>query len=240
MKLSKKKTPRRAGLMFGQTFALMVMILYLLLLCGQVFASEKQSEPESELSRVLECIKKKEKTLKTFTATFRQIKKTYLLNEPLTSEGLIYFDSSGKLLMKVTSPSPLLILFKNSSLLVYYPEIAKAEKRYIGNAESIFKEYFGIAQPVEALKQQYDIQLSSETHSDGYVLKMIPKIKDIAKHIDRIEVFVNPETWLPERIFFTEVKGDRTELWLQFTAVNQPLPPGIFSIILPVTDDRDR
>jgi len=216
------------------------IVLYLSMCPLQVFSSEKNPKPDSELSMVIKNIKENEKKLKTFTAKFRQTKKTYLLHEPLHSEGLIYFDSSGKLLMKITSPSPLLILLKNNTLLVCYPEISKAEKRYIGNAENIVKKYFGIGQPFEALKGQYKIQLSTKAKSDGYYLKMIPQKKAVAKHIDSIEVFVNPETWLPERIFFTEVKGDQTSLWLQFISINQPLPFGIFSIALPDTDDDDR
>ncbi len=83
-----------------------------------VFSSEADLQSESELSWVLKNVKEKEKTLKTFTAKFVQTKKTYLLHEPLHSEGLIYFDSAGKMLWKVTSPSPLKVLLKNNLLLI--------------------------------------------------------------------------------------------------------------------------
>jgi outer membrane lipoprotein-sorting protein len=217
--------------------------LYVFLLPLQSFSSEKKPEPDLKLDRVIKRIKAKEKSLKTVIAKYKQIKKTYLLHEPLHSEGLIYYDSSGKLLMKVTSPSPFLILFKNNTFLVYYPEISKAEERYVGNVENIIGKYLGIGQPAEALKEQYEIQPVTKTNSGGYYLKMIPQKQAVAKHIDSIEVFVNPETWLPEQIVFTEVKGDQTTLWLQFISINQPLPPGIFSIALPDIkrdDDGDR
>jgi len=216
--------------------------LYLCLLPLQSFSSEKNPEPDLKLDQVIKRIKAKEKSLKTVIAKYRQTKKTYLLHEPLHSEGLIYFDSSGKLLMKVTSPSPLLILFKNNTFLVYYPEISKAEERYVGNVENMIRKYLGIGQPVEALKEQYEIQPVTKTKSGGYYLKMIPQKQAVAKHIDSIEVFVNSEIWLPEQIVFTEVKGDQTTLWLQFISINQPLPPGIFSIALPdeSNDDMER
>lgn len=213
-----------------QYFVKLFMVLYIFLCPLQVFSFENNPKPDQELNRVIKNIKEKEKNLKTFTAKFRQTRKTHLLREPLYSEGMIYFDSSGKLLMKVTSPSPLLILFKKNTLLIYYPEISKAEKRYIGNTENIIKKYFGIGQTGEALKKEYEIQLSTNQESDGYNLSMVPKQDAVARHIERIEVLVNPETWLPERIFLTEVKGDQSTLWLQFDSINQPLPPGIFSI----------
>ncbi len=213
-----------------QYFVKLFMVLYIFLCPLQVFSFENNPKPDQELNRVIKNIKEKEKNLKTFTAKFRQTRKTHLLREPLYSEGMIYFDSSGKLLMKVTSPSPLLILFKKNTLLIYYPEISKAEKRYIGNTENIIKKYFGIGQTGEALKKEYEIQLSTNQESDGYYLNMLPKKTAISKHVERIEVLVNPKTWLPERIFLTEAKGDQSTLWLQFDSINQPLPPGIFSI----------
>lgn len=213
-----------------QYFVKLFIVLYIFLCPLQVFSFENNPKPDQELNRVIKNIKEKGKNLKTFTAKFRQTRKTHLLREPLYSEGMIYFDSSGKLLMKVTSPSPLLILFKKNTLLIYYPEISKAEKRYIGNTENIIKKYFGIGQTGEALKKEFEIQLSTNQESDGYYLNMLPKKTAISKHIERIEVLVNPETWLPEKIFLTETKGDQSTLWLQFDSINQPLPPGIFSI----------
>jgi len=229
----------KRSLVTNRYLPLILILLCLLRIPLPTFASEKHPMPDSELNRVIQKIKEKEKNIKTFTAAFRQTKKTYLLHEPLHSEGLIYFDSSGKLLMKVVSPSPLVILFNNNTFVIFYPEISKAEKRYIGNAENIIKKYIGIGQPVEALMQQYEIHLSSRKASAGYYLKMIPKEKAMAKHMDSIEVWVNPDTWLPERILFKEVKGDQTTLWLQFTSINQPLPSGIFSIALPDEDDDE-
>lgn len=213
-----------------QYFVKLFIVLYIFLCPLQVFSFENNPKPDQELNRVIKNIKEKGKNLKTFTAKFRQTRKTHLLREPLYSEGMIYFDSSGKLLMKVTSPSPLLILFKKNTLLIYYPEISKAEKRYIGNTENIIKKYFGIGQTGEALKKEFEIQLSTNQESDGYYLNMLPKKTAISKHIERIEVLVNPKTWLPEKIFLTETKGDQSTLWLQFDSINQPLPPGIFSI----------
>lgn len=213
-----------------QYFVKLFIVLYIFLCPLQVFSFENNPKPDQELNRVIKNIKEKGKNLKTFTAKFRQTRKTHLLREPLYSEGMIYFDSSGKLLMKVTSPSPLLILFKKNTLLIYYPEISKAEKRYIGNTKNIIKKYFGIGQTGEALKKEFEIQLSTNQESDGYYLNMLPKKTAISKHIERIEVLVNPKTWLPEKIFLTETKGDQSTLWLQFDSINQPLPPGIFSI----------
>lgn len=199
-----------------------------------VFEADLQSE--SELSWVMKNIKEKERGLKTFTAKFVQTKKTSLLREPLHSEGVIYFDRTGRVLLRVMSPSPLIVLLKDNMLLIYYPDLSKTEERYLGRTDDILKKYFSIGQSIEELKKQYAIQLVSKTHSDGYRLKLIPKMKAITRYIETIEVVVSRNNWLPEQIHFREVKGDNTSLSLQFTSINEPLPPGIFTIDVPKDD----
>jgi len=205
-----------------------------------VSPSETEPQSETELSWVMENIKEKEKNLKTFTAKFSQTKKTSLLREPLHSEGIIYFDSSGKMLLKVISPSPLITLLKDGMLLTYYPDVSKTEERYLGRTDTILKKYFGIGQSIEELRKQYTIQLVSKTHSESYHLKLIPKMKPIKKYINSIEVEVSPKHWLPNHIHFKETKGDYTSLKLDFISINEPLPRGIFQVDFPKNDEGSR
>ncbi len=195
-----------------------------------VFSSEKDFKSKSELDRVINNIKEKEKSLKTFIATFMQTKKSQLLREPLQSEGLIYFDISGKILIKVTRPSQVTLLLKDNQRVVYYPDLSKVEKRTFGKKNNIVRKYLGIGEPVEELKKKFEIELVPDKSSSDYHLKMIPKNKTTAKHIDMIQVFVSPTHWLPERIHFKEKKGDYTTIELTFTSINEELPQDIFSI----------
>jgi outer membrane lipoprotein-sorting protein len=225
--------------LFRKYIVLLFSGVSLLLLPYSVFPSEIEPQSESELSQVIKSIKEKEKSLKTFTARFVQNKKTHLLQQPLHSEGMIYFDHTGKMLLKVTRPSPLVLLLKDNLLLVYDPDLSKAKKRRLGKSDNIVKKYFGIGQSVEELKKRYEIQLASKTRSGTYQLRLIPKMKAIARHIDMIEVSVSPKNWLPEEIHFKESKGDHTSVRLEFTSINEPLPPGIFTIDVPEDDEDD-
>ena len=197
------------------------------------FSYEANLQSESDLSRVIKKIKEKEKTLKTFTATFKQTKKSELLREPLHSEGLIYFDMSGRILMKVIVPSPLILLLKENRLILYDPDLSRAEKISFGKTDDIFRQYLGIGASVKALKTKFEIELVKNPPSTGYHLKMTPKNNVTAKHIMTIEVLVNPNHWLPEQIHFKEKNGNYTTIQMQFTSINEPLPSNIFEIDLP-------
>ncbi len=218
-------------------YAILIFVgLSLYSFAGPVFSSETDTLPTSKLDWIMTNIKENEKNLKTFTARMVQTKKTRLLRDPLHSEGFIYFDYTGKTLLKITAPSPLIVLLKDNVLFVYYPDLSKVKETYIGN--NVLRKYFGIGQSAEELSKRYVIRLMSETLSDGYHLELIPKHKTIAKHIETIEVTVNPENWLPQRICFKEKEGDWTAIRLEFISVNEPLPAGIFSINFPENDDE--
>jgi len=213
--------------------------MILVLFPCQVFPSKSDLRSESDLSWAMKRIKGRERSLRTFTARFVQLKKTCLLKEPLRSEGVIYFDRTGKMLLRIISPSPLIVLLKANTLLTFYPDLSKTEEIYLGSTHDIFKEYFGIGQSIEELQRQYTIQLVSKIDSDVFRLKLIPKMKTITKYIETIEIVVSSKDWLPEQIHFKEVKGDNTSISLQFTSINEPLPSGIFTIDVPRDDGND-
>lgn len=217
-----------------------MIIICLSLFPLNVFPSETDRQSTSELLKVLKNIKEKEKTLKTFIAAFVQIKKSQLLRETLKSEGLIYVDFSGKILIKVIHPSMLTLLLKDNMQVVYYPDLARGEKKILGRTNHILSKYLGIGQPLEMIQKQFEISLGDKISSGGYHLKMIPKNTAPARHIDMIDVVVNRKNGLPEQIYFKEKQGDYTTIELKYKAINEPIPPSIFSIELPEDNKNDQ
>jgi outer membrane lipoprotein-sorting protein len=207
------------------------LCLGLCLSAYQVFPSESHPDSASELTSVIKRIKEHEANLKTFIATFTQTKRTTLLEQPLESKGLIYFDSRGKMLLSVTTPSRVKILFDDNRMIISYPDVSETQERYLGG-ESIVKKYFGIGASIEEMRKQYALALLPKTNAGHYHLKLTPKAPAMAKRIDAIEVYVSPKYWLPERIQVWETEGDITSILLDFTSINTPLPPDIFEIDL--------
>lgn len=189
-----------------------------------------QGDPLSgqETRQLLEKIKDKEKTIQTFTAKIRQTKKTQMLQAPLQSEGLIYYDHVGRLLFKMTEPSPIIILFKEGRIFIQYPDIGKIEETYIGN--DFLKNYMGFQASIEHLYEQYSIAIYSNPEFNRYRLTMAPKETRMAKRIDMIEVIIRAIDLLPEQIQILEKDGDITSITLEFTSINQSLPLNIFDI----------
>jgi len=205
--------------------------LVLCLFPGVSFPADAGKKPESELQQVLQKAKGREKNLKTFVAAFEQTKRTLLLEEPLRSRGMIFFDISGKMLFKVTEPVPLKVLLKRGWITLFYPKWSKYEERYIGR--DVLNKNFGVGRSLDEMAEHYDIVLSPERPSGLYRLHLKPKSGRAEKHIDRIEVLLDPESWLPVSISVMEKEGDVTTITLEFKSINEPLPEGIFDLELP-------
>ena len=225
------------------TFQIKQRLLFLLstalLLCPTLlFASGLTPLSEPEAKQILMKIKDKEKTLQTFIAGVKQIKKTQLFKEPLHSEGMIYFDKSGKLLLKMTQPSPVIIFFKDDRVYVHYPDYDKTEETYIGN--HFFEKYLGLGKSVDEFYEQYSVEIFPTPKSGRYQLKMAPKEERMAKKIELIDVFINSSDMLPDQIRILEKDGDDTTISLKFTTINQPLPEDIFNIDLGDPNQNNR
>lgn len=217
--------------------AVTLFLLLSLFLTPYPVSPSETLDKESELNRVLQNVKQAELKLNTFAAKMVQIRETQLLKRPLRSEGFIYFDHKGKMLLKVTRPSPLMVLFKEDRVVIYYPDISRMEERYLGR--SILREYFGIGASIEELRKQYSIELVSRPAGEGYHLKLVPKKKSMGSYFDSIEVRVNPDSWLPERIHFRERDGDWISIRMEFISINEPLPQNVFKMGLPEEFEGD-
>jgi hypothetical protein len=193
-------------------------------------ATETPVSSEPEVKHILAKIKDREKGLQTFIAKMQQTKNTRMFKEPLYSEGEIYFNHTGQLLLKIIHPSPVFILIQNDRIYTHYPDYGKTEETYIG--PHVLEKYFGLGKSTDAFYDQYSIQLLSNPSLACYHLMMRPKDDRMAKRIDAIDVTVQTSNLLPDTIHILERDGDDTSIVLEFISINQPLPKGIFDIDL--------
>jgi outer membrane lipoprotein-sorting protein len=206
------------------------LILSVSLLLMSAFPSE--SETVRNADQILRAVKENGKNLKSFTAKFAKLKQTNMPTELLFSEGKVSFDDSGKLLIEITGALPMKLLLSDNRLTMYYPDLNKIEKTYVGT--SIIRKYFGIGEPLEKLKQKYNVRLVSPPSSDdAYHLQFIPRKKYILEYISFLNIIVNSQNWLPSQIEFRTANGDYTTLGLQFLSINEPIPPAVFRIEIP-------
>lgn len=191
-----------------------------------------QPGPKEE-DRILAQIKSRAETVGTFVATFRQKRLTRLLREPLLSEGLIYFEQDGNMLMQINKPSSLKLLFEGQYLTIINSKQALVYKKRLSATDRMMTTWIGFGLPLAAMKQQFNVRLAAPIENNRYRLTLTPQQEDLAQHIAAIEIEVDIDNLLPTQVVISETGGDRTTVDLNFLSINEPLPTGIFTIAIP-------
>jgi len=182
---------------------------------------------------VLLRLKERQRTLTTFVAGFKQIQQNSLFDQPLVSEGTLYFDHNSKLLMKMTTPEAYLVFITDRKMILGVPGSSSYRQKNLPGQNSFFKRVMGIGQSVDQLKTQYDIQMVAPPCKEICELRLTPLKKSRRTPFKSIQATIDTLQWLPETIHMEETSGDVTTFHLQFRSINQPLPDRIFDIPMP-------
>ena len=213
--------------------------LAFLLPCSIVVAASDQAllvDP----AKVLTDVKTHAQSIDTLVAQFKQTRISKLLQAPLVSTGLIYFERGSNMLTQVNTPSALQLLIRDQYITIVNPELGTVSKRRVRRSDQVIKTWLDGNVSIDMLTQQYELEVTRALNHEFYNLQMIPRDPKLARHIDRIEIELDHETLLPRQIMMLSTKGDRTTVALQYLSINKPLPAGIFDITIPemFTDDR--
>jgi outer membrane lipoprotein-sorting protein len=208
------------------------MFLVFLASCSGVVAASDHPLPVDP-DKLLSDVKARAETIDTLVAQFKQTRISNLLQAPLVSTGLIYFERGGNMLTQVNTPSALQLFVRGQDVMILNPELGTVRKRRVPRSDQMIKAWLEGDVSIDMLTQQYELQATRSLNREGYNLQMIPRDPRIARHVDRVEIELNPATLLPEQVMVRLTKGDRTTVELQYVSINKPLPAGIFDIAIP-------
>lgn len=195
---------------------------------------------QSDLDRILANITARQNTLKTFSADFKQIQQSHLFHRAQVSEGMLFFDHTGKILLNMIQPHDFILMIAEDMMVLGDPTTSVYTKKRIRPRHSFLKGILELDQSLEGLKKRYDIRLESDDSREKIDLRLIPRAKDSRMPFNAIGVKINPHLWLPEIIRLEESNGDHTTIELHFITVNKPLPDDIFALPAPPSKQHEK
>ena len=209
------------------------IILIILLLLNPSIPAHSADAQKSDwtVDEVLQNVREREQTLTTFVAEFKQIQENSLFAGAQVSEGTLFFDHSGKLLMKMSAPEAYLVFIGDQKMILGVPGSSSYRQKKLPGKKPFLKQMMGVNQ----LKKQYDIRRTDTPCGEICELELRPLKKSRRTPFSSIHARINTRQWLPEMIHLEEPGGDVTTFHLQFISINQPLPEGIFDIPIPDT-----
>jgi len=218
---------RAKGLIF---FLSIGLILY-----GTSFLSFQKANAGTQLTvaEVLEQLQAKAETLKSLQGNFEQRKFSRLLVTPMESEGLLYWQPPGRLRWEVVQPAPLTLVAQDDRILLLYPDLKKASLYRQPFGGGLLERITGANDDPEEFQRQYRIQVALVARGGSrrwIQMTLEPKSARRARYFKRLEIKIDPNTWLPEEISILESSKDWTVIYLSNLQENIELPAGLFSV----------
>jgi outer membrane lipoprotein-sorting protein len=185
------------------------------------------------VAEVLEQLQAKAKTLKSLQGNFEQRKFSRLLITPMESEGLLYWQPPGHLRWEVVQPAPLTLVAQGDRILLLYPDLKKASLYRQPFGGGLLERITGATDDPEEFQRQYRIQVALVARGGSrrwIQMTLEPKSVRRARYFKRLEIKIDPNTWLPEEISILESSKDWTVIYLSNLQENIELPAGLFSV----------
>ena len=192
-------------------------------------------EPGQRLEVLVERIRLASSQRQTMQADFTQIKESALLQQPLESKGVFSYRSPDRARWEYLSPDPVSLVIHGDEMVTWYRDLDRAERFEVGRQSQKVLEYLGASTSIISLLEYFDVYLHMpEDVEEAYLLKLLPRYKRIEKRIKELEIWVEPERYLPVRLRYVEADGDVTDYRFENFQINGDIPAERFEIDLPV------
>lgn len=208
-------------------------------LLGASSAPRKGKMPH-DLSEILSRMNDAAKNLKTVSADLEYTKVTALVNDKSTETGRLFFRKSKnpEILIDIKKPETKTILFKKNGAEIFLPKINQVQEYNLEGKSGLVEQFFllGFGTETGELRKNYDVKYSTEEDLDGdttAVLELTPLAASVKAQIEKVQLWVSEESWLPVQQKFFQPGGDYFLARYTAVKVNRQLPSSTFQIKAP-------
>lgn len=218
------------------------LTIFALTLCATAsFAAAAKPDPRAEgvrpqerLGLLLDRVRIEQDQLGGLRADFIQRKESQLLAEPQTSKGVLSFRKPDQVRWEYRDPDPMVIIISGETMLTWFQDLKRAEKMQIGRySEQVFR-FMGATAALDTLTEYFTVEaIFPGDPKEPYQLSLTPRYRRIAKKLQKMSIWIDPERFLPVRLSYLEPDGDHTEYELREVESDPTLPDELFDLGLP-------
>ena len=165
------------------------------------------------LGGVLAMMDKAAGDFRSLTANVEYIKYTAVVKDSSSETGQIFVRRDQKMRIDFTKPDQRTILRTGDSLYIYTPKIKRVEEYNLGKDRALVDQYLslGFGTKSQALSKNYDVALAGQEEVDNrktFLLELTPKFPEVRKQITKVQMWIDPSSWLPLQQKFFEAGSD--------------------------------
>jgi outer membrane lipoprotein-sorting protein len=196
----------------NQKFLLCAVIALCVLACRS-YASAAQNA-NWNVDSVLAMMDKSAGDFRTLTANVEYIKYTAVVKDSSSETGQIFVRRDQKMRIDFTKPDPRTILRTGDSFFIYTPKIKRVEEYNLGKDRTTVDQYLslGFGTKSQVVRRNYDVTLTGQEDVESrktFLLELTPKSPDVRKQITKVQMWIDPSSWLPlQQKFFLAASDD--------------------------------
>ena len=179
-------------------------------------SASQSSADHQKLPAILEGMGQAAARFKSVVGNLEYTKVTVIVDDHSTERGKIYFQKSKgqtRVMIAFQEPGEKYVLFADGKVALYRPKIAEVEEYQLSQRQDLLEQFLllGFGTAGAELQKAYRISFRGEESLEGrrvFHLELIPKSPKVSAQLQRIELWISPETWQPLQQKFFEPSGD--------------------------------
>jgi outer membrane lipoprotein-sorting protein len=221
----------------------LILVALLVALASPALAADKRvPDPldpalktgSERLAALVERVKLEQSRLKSLEARFVQYQENSLLVAPEESKGVFSYVAPESVRWEYLTPNPISVVIKGEEMITWYHDLKRAETVRIGKYSNQVFKYLGASGSLETLLAYFRVTLKLPGKAgEPYRLELVPKYDRIAKRLQQMTLWIDDETFFPERLRYVEADGDSTEYRFSDMKRNAKIPGDRFVLKLP-------
>ncbi len=231
-----------AGFIFTRVLAAFALVLILPAVFLATTTAQEPSQPANvpKLEDVLAGMDKSAAGFTSVAANLEYTKVTVIVNDRFTQTGKIFFEKSGgktRVMIGFTQPAEKYVLFANGKVNLYQPKIAEVDEYELSQRQDLVEQFLllGFGTSGAELQKAYQISWKGAESVAGqlsYLLDLTPKSPKVAAQLQRIQLWISPQSWEPIQQKFFEAGGDYVISRYSNMKLNSKIPDKEFRLPL--------
>jgi outer membrane lipoprotein-sorting protein len=187
----------------------------------------------ARLEALVERVRHAQRDLETLEARFVQRQESSMLLEPEESSGVFTYSAPDRVRWEYTDPNPISVVIDGEEMTTWYRDLDRAEELEIGRYSAQVFKYLGASGSLDALLEYFTVTARfPDEPGEAYQLVLDPRYQRIAKRLDSMTLWIDPQHFVPVRLRYAAADGDVTEYRFEDLEINGGLPADRFELQL--------
>lgn len=199
-----------------------------------IVASLAQAGTEDEPARAaIQKLAGRFKDARTISARIVQIRRTELLDKPITSSGMMYYRRDPvRLVFQLTDPRKAEIHMDRTSYQVYRPDEKRLERIDFENNDITSRLLMMFEPKTDEIGKVFTIQ-KGELRDGRMDVHLEPTDEKARRHLKKLTLTLVEADGMLDRIVCTDGEGDEVRFDLSDVKLNPPLSSDLFQLKVP-------